>query len=74
MTVFQTVWNQAIPQDAMPDILGAITEQTLNDYLTAHRRYDPEKYKFSKTFTGARQASFSIDVTVEASRAIAEFW
>lgn len=66
MTVFQNTWNASIPQSETPDVLAAITEKTVNDYLNAHRRNDSEKYSFTRVFSGDGQAKFQIEAVVEA--------
>lgn len=67
MAFFEGVWNTGIPASVSPDILAGITQVTINDYLKGHRRYDEDKYKFSRAFTGEKQSKFSVDATVETA-------
>jgi hypothetical protein len=65
MSSFASVWNAVLPAGVVPDVLGAITEDAINNYLIAHWKYDNEKYSLSKELLGAGKAKFAVTVTVD---------
>src|ERR1700733_2407563 len=44
MTNYVSTWNSILTEPDLPDVIGSVSEDALNDYLTAHRKIDSRFY------------------------------
>lgn len=64
MTDYAQLWNRQIPVATKASVIAGITQEGVNNYLEAHRRFDGQRYIVTREFKDGAATKFSLTLIV----------